>query len=142
MPRGIEGNEIGTPRPPKLPKLSSSQSNKSQKSILGFFQKRSDVGSSPASSSPLVVSDHRKDEIATKSSAMNLTPAPSSDAPESSPTYGQSAYGTGKNKENGLLTPDISVAGTGANSMVEVAGVATSSPSRKVKTPLHTQNCN
>lgn len=49
MARGIEGNEIATPRVPKLQKSvsSASQSAKQQKSILGFFQRKTAPASSP-----------------------------------------------------------------------------------------------
>lgn len=51
MARGIEGNEIATPRhKPTLVKQASTQSSKQQKSLLGFFRKAGD-GSSPASQS-------------------------------------------------------------------------------------------
>ncbi|TIA59677.1 DNA mismatch repair protein Msh6 [Aureobasidium pullulans] len=53
MARGIEGNEIATPRVPKLQKSTSSasQSAKQQKSILGFFQRKTAPASSPAAPS-------------------------------------------------------------------------------------------
>ncbi|QDS68554.1 hypothetical protein FKW77_000039 [Venturia effusa] len=86
MARGIDGNEIVTPKPPTLRKSgSSSQStSKGQKSILGFFNKKS---SSAAPNSAF--SNRTRTESITES-----TPAPSSDAiAPSSPSYG-------KNKEN------------------------------------------
>jgi hypothetical protein len=50
MVRGIEGNEMSTPRATKADNPpSSSQLEKNQRSILGFFQRKSDVGSSPSS---------------------------------------------------------------------------------------------
>ncbi|OCL15066.1 DNA mismatch repair protein Msh6 [Glonium stellatum] len=123
MARGIEGNELSTPRPSASKKqVPSSQSAKSQKSILGFFR-RSDAGSSPvAKSSPPAASPAstirapRSRKIPTDhASSPALTPAPSSDAPvPSSPLYGESDR-KGKNKEN------------------EVAGVPMSSPIRQGK---------
>ncbi|OCK86084.1 DNA mismatch repair protein MutS [Lepidopterella palustris CBS 459.81] len=123
MARGIEGNEVSTPRPSTKKKSGpSSQSEKNQKSILGFFQKKSDAGSSPAPrSSPPEPTPTRKTSVSSskkllvgRNSAAVLTPAPSSDFPQpSSPIYSESE---GKqNKEN------------------DVADVAKSSPSRKGK---------
>lgn len=145
MARGIEGNEPSTPRPSASKKQApSSQSNKSQKSILGFFQRKSDAGSSPIpKSSPLAASPASTIRApiskisAGYDSSAALTPAPSSDAPEpSSPVYSESDDGKGKNKENGLLSP-VTPAGVGADSvLLEVAGVSMSSPIRKVDIPL------
>ncbi|KAH0144578.1 hypothetical protein KCU67_g13019, partial [Aureobasidium melanogenum] len=80
MARGIEGNEIVTPRVPKLQKSASSasQSGKQQKSILGFFQRKTAPASSPA--------------------APNETAAASSPPPQSSP-----APANYNGKENGVL---------------------------------------
>lgn len=147
MGRGIEGSEMSTPRPSTVKKpSSSSQSNKTQKSILGFFQKKSESGSSPAtkpsptlpsSAKSLVISP--KKAISRPSSAINdLTPAPSSDALEpSSPTYGANEYARGRNKENGLPSPVTPADMTGADGISkEVAGVASlSSPSHRVSAP-------
>lgn len=125
MARGIEGNELSTPRPSASKKQApSSQSKKNQKSILGFFQKKSDAGSSPitkssppaASPASTIRAPISKKISAGYDSSAALTPAPSSDAPEpSSPVYSESDDGKGKNKEN------------------EVAGVSMSSPIRKGK---------
>lgn len=80
MARGIEGNEIATPRVPKLQKSASSasQSAKQQKSILGFFQRKTAPASSPA--------------------APNDAAAASSPLPQSSP-----APANFNGKENGVL---------------------------------------
>lgn len=82
MARGIEGNEIATPRVPKLQKSvsSASQSAKQQKSILGFFQRKTAPASSPA-----VPTD-------------TVTAAASSPPPQSSP-----APANFNGKENGVL---------------------------------------
>ncbi|KAF2202503.1 DNA mismatch repair protein Msh6 [Delitschia confertaspora ATCC 74209] len=127
MARGIEGNEMSTPKASsqKTQPPSASQSGKSQKSILGFFQKKSE---SPATtrSSPTTpkTSNTTKARLAsslsrksfTNRASAALTPVPSSDAPEpSSPIRPEAQSGAGKNKEN------------------EVAGVAFSSPSRKAR---------
>jgi len=146
MARGIEGNELSTPRPSASKKQApSSQSKKNQKSILGFFQKKSDAGSSPitkssppaASPASTIRAPISKKISAGYDSSAALTPAPSSDAPEpSSPVYSESDDGKGKNKENGLLSP-VTPAGVGADSvLLEVAGVSMSSPIRKVDIPL------
>ncbi|KAF2815507.1 DNA mismatch repair protein MutS [Mytilinidion resinicola] len=117
MVRGIEGNEMSTPKPPTLKKAASaSQSAKSQKSILGFFQKKTDTGSSPApASSPPDPTPVKKETLSLSSKKIlsvrrtataALTPAPSSDPPEpSSPVYSETEAGRGKNKENGLPSP-------------------------------------
>jgi DNA mismatch repair protein MSH6 len=80
MARGIEGNEISTPRVPKLQKSASSasQSAKQQKSILGFFQRKTAPASSPAAPNDIV-------------------PAASSPPPQSSP-----APANHNGKENGV----------------------------------------
>lgn len=84
MARGIEGNEIATPRVPKLQKSTSSasQSGKQQKSILGFFQRKTAPASSPA--------------------APTDTAAASSPPPQSSP-----APANHNGKENGVLHHDL-----------------------------------
>ena len=82
MARGIEGNEIATPRVPKLQKSTSSasQSAKQQKSILGFFQRKTAPASSPAAPSDVA--------------------AASSPPPQSSP-----APANFNGKENGAICP-------------------------------------
>ncbi|KAH3972303.1 DNA mismatch repair protein [Parastagonospora nodorum] len=121
MVRGVEGNEMSTPRPSqkKSQPPSGSQSGKNQKSILGFFQKKSTNSPSPAPSTPTTV---KKTPVSTLSkTAFNrppasITPIPSSDAPvPSSPIRQEQDTPQGRNKEN------------------EVAGVAFSSPSRKAR---------
>lgn len=146
MARGIEGNEIATPKPPTLKKSNSgSQSGKGQKSILGFFQKKDDSAPTPPpkSSSPAGTPRPTVKKLPTQSSRVSpgLTPAPSSDAiQQSSPTFEASVKDEGKNKENGLIspiTPDVEEAD--GKTRQEVAGVASySSPSRKVR---HSQSC-
>jgi DNA mismatch repair protein MSH6 len=122
MARGIEGNEISTPKPTLKKSGSSSQSTKGQKSILGFFSKQAPTPKSAFSQ-----------RIKTES-AINSSPAPSSDAvAPSSPELG--FHSSGKNKENGLLSPSSSLEPvvTAADGVVEgVNGVPMSSPSRKV----------
>lgn len=124
MARGIEGNEISTPKPPTLKKSSSSSQStgKGQKSILGFFSKK------PASTPKSAFSDRIK-----TASAIDSTPAPSSDvvAP-SSPV--EDFHSGGKNKENGTASPSSLLEPVAAaDGVVEgLDGVAMSSPSRKV----------
>ncbi|KAF2691856.1 DNA mismatch repair protein Msh6 [Lentithecium fluviatile CBS 122367] len=121
MVRGIEGNEMSTPRPSSQKKqpASASQSAKGQKSILGFFQKKStnSPSSAPSDATPAkktATPSFSKKAFTTVNPA--LTPQPSSDpAVPSSPIRPEQDTRSGKNKEN------------------EVAGVALSSPSRKAK---------
>lgn len=76
MARGIEGNEIATPRPPKQPKPTPQSSN--QKTLFGFFQKL------PANANSAAV---KLEPSSSLPPVATLTPAPSSDAalPPSSP---------------------------------------------------------
>lgn len=141
MVRGIEGNEMSTPRPSSQKKQppSGSQSGKNQKSILGFFQKKSTNSPSPGTSDG---NPGKKTPMSTLKKAFTtprpisaLTPQPSSDAPvPSSPIREQDAT-LGRNKENGLPSP-VTPSDAEANRVLsEVAGVALSSPSRKVRSP-------
>ncbi|KAH7119889.1 muts domain V-domain-containing protein [Dendryphion nanum] len=125
MARKFEGDDMSTPRASQKKKEappSGSQSSKTQKSILGFFQKKStnspSSGPSPATKTP--ASSLSKPAFTRVGRASALTPQPSSDAPEpSSPIKVESEGTSGKNKEN------------------EVAEVALSSPSRKVKRSIN-----
>lgn len=137
MARGIEGNEIATPKPTLKKSTSSasaSASQKGQRTILGFFQKKGGAG--PASSSPAAPSTVRPSP-ATATRKPGLTPAPSSDAgAPSSPPLPSSPIlkaNSGKNKENGLpspasSTPDLDADAVGRQEGPEPA----SSPPRKV----------
>lgn len=123
MARGIEGNEISTPKPPTLKKsASSSQStSKGQKSILGFFSKQAPTPKS-------AFSDRIKTDVASE-----YTPAPSSDAlAPSSPV--SAFHSSGKNKENGLPSQwSLMEPVAAADGVVEeLNGIPTSSPSRMV----------
>ncbi|KAK3675270.1 DNA mismatch repair protein msh6 [Recurvomyces mirabilis] len=117
MVRGIEGNEMATPRT-SLKKATSSQSSKGpkQQSIAGFFAKR------PAGQSNATTPAKRDITGVVKPprSSADLTPAPSSgiaasSSPPAAPGPSQSSLGDGRNKEN------------------ETPGTSFSSPSRKVK---------
>ncbi|KAF2755000.1 DNA mismatch repair protein Msh6 [Pseudovirgaria hyperparasitica] len=127
MARGIEGNEVATPRS-SAPKKSSQSTGKGQSSIFSFFGKKPDASAGKPAPTPSKTSKQASTSSHTpkarpdfqKTSA--LTPAPSSDpiaAPSSplpSTKSGPRITGLEKNKEN------------------EVAGVKTySSPSRKSK---------
>jgi DNA mismatch repair protein MSH6 len=113
MVRGVEGNEMSTPRPSqKKQPPSASQSGKGQKSILGFFQKKSTNSPSPAPSTPTTVKNTpiaiRNTPVSTLSKTAftrppaSITPIPSSDAPiPSSPIREGSESTIGRNKENG-----------------------------------------
>lgn len=142
MVRGVEGNEMSTPRPSqKKQPPSSSRSAKGQKSILGFFQKKSTHSPSPTPSQATPAGQTPTPTPSKKSFARPpaLTPVASSDAPEpSSPVRPEEDHtsdtpvATEGNKENGLpsriFTPDTETDRVAS----EVAGVALSSPSRKV----------
>ncbi|GAB7355799.1 hypothetical protein MBLNU459_g6476t1 [Dothideomycetes sp. NU459] len=137
MARGIEGNEIATPKPPKLQKAASSgsQSTSKQKSILGFFTKKS----APVPSSPAPQPSTIKPSP-TPRSGPGLTPAPSSDAgAPSSPVLPSSPLKSattdaGRNKENGLPSPATSVVGEDADAVGRQEGPEpVSSPPRKGK---------
>ena len=138
MVRGIEGNEMSTPRPSSQKKqpASASQSSKTQKSILGFFQKKP-TGSPNSAPSPVPsVKKTPTSSFSKKAFAKggpSLTPQPSSDpALPSSPIRQQQDSRSGKNKENGLQSP-VELSDAEANRVpLEVAGIAVSSPSRKV----------
>ncbi|CAI6336012.1 unnamed protein product [Periconia digitata] len=121
MVRGIEGNEMSTPKSSSQKKkqpASGSQSMKGQKSILGFFQKKSTNSPSPAPSDSKTVKQQSPVSTLSKSFSkahVDLTPQPSSDPVlPSSPIKQEKDTASGKNKENGV-------------------GVAASSPSRKAK---------
>ncbi|KAF1830967.1 DNA mismatch repair protein Msh6 [Decorospora gaudefroyi] len=122
MVRGVEGNEMSTPRPSqKKQPASASQSAKNQKSILGFFQKKSTHSPSPA---PSDAAPNQKTPTSTSTLARRaftkprtaITPVPNSDAPDySSPIKQERACTVGRNKEN------------------EPTGIALSSPSQKAR---------
>ncbi|KAH7078950.1 muts domain V-domain-containing protein [Paraphoma chrysanthemicola] len=139
MVRGVEGNEMSTPRASqkKQPPPSASQSGKNQKSILGFFQKKSTNSPSSTPSTPATV---KKTPVSALSKTAfsrppaSITPIPSSDAPvPSSPIRQEQDTSQGKNKENGLLTPVLTSNARANRVSSEVAGVALSSPSRKAR---------
>ncbi|EFQ91520.1 hypothetical protein PTT_11611 [Pyrenophora teres f. teres 0-1] len=121
MARGVEGNEMSTPRPSqkKQPASASQSAKGGQKSILGFFQKKSTNSPSPAPSDAPSTQKTPKPTLANKAfikSAAATTPVPSSDAPDySSPIKQERELTVGRNKENVL------------------AGVAPSSPTRKAR---------
>jgi len=133
MARGIEGNEIATPKP-QLKKstssLSASQSQSKQKSILGFFQKKTGAAASPSSST--VKPSPALDGPST------FTQAPSSDVGDrSSPPLVSSPIARvtdGKNKENGMAFLVLPRWTSNANTAVDPEGPHfTSSPPRKVR---------
>jgi DNA mismatch repair protein MSH6 len=140
MVRGIEGNEMSTPRASqkKKPPPSASQSSKSQKSILGFFQKKSTNSPSPAPSPATTAKTTPQTSFSKKAFTKALSPQPSSDpALPSSPIKQEQNTSSGKNKENGLHSP-VEYPGVEADrALLEVAGVAVSSPARKVLGSTH-----
>lgn len=108
MARGIEGNEIATPRTaPKKTGGSTQKSGGKQQSIAGFFKRT--PGPAPPSAAPQAkVSTFDPVPTETQSSA-DATPVPSSlPAPSSSPQPALESSQTdptdnGRNKENGEL---------------------------------------
>jgi len=139
---------MSTPRPStqkKQPLSGSQGTGKTQRSIMGFFQKASTNSPSPAPSTATPVPKKTPTSALSKSAFTRpqlptaLTPQPSSDpaAPEpSSPIRKVEESSAGKNKENGLLSPGMSSDAEANRGLPEVAGVAFSSPSRKVCSPL------
>jgi len=125
MARGIEGNEISTPKPAAKKTVASSKSEKGQRSIVSFFQK-------VATSTPAAPSSSARQS--TKRATSPLTPAPSSDA-VSPPSPEHGLVDRSKNKENGLPSPVTPVEDVqDADRIPEgVDGKLDSSPSRKVR---------
>lgn len=144
MARGIEGNEIATPKPPPQLKKSASsvsQSSKQQKSILGFFQKKGGAASSPSAPSTVKPSPSApstvKQSPASRVVKPGLTPTTSSDAgvPSSPPLPSSPVAHTnaGRNKENGMPSPATSSLESDADAVGHQEGLETvSSPPRKV----------
>ena len=144
MARGVEGNEMSTPRASqKKQPASASQSAKGQKSILGFFQKKSTNSPSPAPSDATPVNKTPTSRLAKK--AFNdppaaITPVPSSDAPDYSSPIKQEHELTirrGRNKENGVLLHVLKSDSTTDSVLPEPADVTPSSPTRKVRATCH-----
>lgn len=107
MARGIEGNEVATPRP-SLKKATSSQSSKpgtKQLGINAFFQKRT------APATPAMTPAKRGSEGIIKADAAKVTEnaardssPPTSSSPPPVPGASQaSSLLDGRNKENGML---------------------------------------
>ncbi|KAK0271791.1 DNA mismatch repair protein msh6 [Friedmanniomyces endolithicus] len=126
MARGIEGNEIATPRPPPKGKTGSSSAMQSSKggkqsSIAGFFQKRSAAQADSVTPAKRSLDHGLPNTLKPAKSTADLTPAPSSGAiasssPPVAPSPSQdSSIADGRNKEN------------------ETPGTTYSSPSRKAK---------
>lgn len=112
------------PKPPTLQKSSSQTGQKNQKSLLGFFQKKSD----PAVSQPAAQAK------TSKPAAPALTPAPSSDAGDmSSPPA--STVATIRKKDNGAGLPSPPTSAIAADRCVreDLRDTNVSSPSRKVR---------
>ncbi|TKA76760.1 hypothetical protein B0A55_03635, partial [Friedmanniomyces simplex] len=126
MARGIEGNEIATPRAPSKSKTGSSSATQSsrgpkQSSIAGFFQKRPAASSSSITPAKRALDNGQSGASKPPKSTADLTPAPSSGAiasssPPAAPGPSQdSSVADGRNKEN------------------ETPATTYSSPSRKAK---------
>ena len=108
--------EASTPRPSSAKKAPPSSSNGNQKTLLGFFSK----AAGPAPSAPSMPSKElsisqlperpspKKKSQASQQPGPDLTPAPSSDAPDiPSPSHDRRDAGAMgvRNKSNGLLSP-------------------------------------
>jgi hypothetical protein len=140
MVRGIEGNEMSTPRASSQKKqpASGSQSTKNQKSILGFFQKKSTNSPTPTHDTKPTQGTPTPTLSKTPSAthALSLTPQPSSDpAQPSSPIRQGRETSQGKNKENGLHASTASLSPQTDRALAEITGTAVGSPSRKVYLP-------
>jgi len=116
MARGIEGNEIATPRPPPKGKTGSSSTTQSSKggkqsSIAGFFQKRSAAQADSITPAKRPLDHGLPNPFKPPKSTADLTPAPSSGAvasssPPAAPGPSQdSSIADGRNKENGACQP-------------------------------------
>jgi len=130
MARGIEGNEMSTPKP--KPKLVSSQSSGNQKSILGFFKK---AGPSPASAAAATAKSVTSKGVAPDTVERAIpTPTSSIEATlPSSPTPIDQNIKAGGNKENGLPSPVTSELNEDADGAAkEGPSEQYSSPSRRV----------
>lgn len=121
MARGIEGNEIATPRTaPKKTGGSTQKSGSKQQSIAGFFKRTPGPAPSSLAVQPKVPSFNTA--LEKQESSDNATPVPSSlPAPSSSPhpTLDSSQSGpvtTGRNKENGKILNEC-VNGTVADTL-------------------------
>lgn len=139
MVRGIEGNEMSTPKTSSQKKQppSGSQSTKNQKSILGFFQKKSTNSPTPTRETPQETPTPKLSKTPSAVHAASLTPQPSSDPVQpSSPIRQSREISQGKNKENGLHTSRESSDSETDRALPEISGTATSSPPRKVR-PHH-----
>ena len=143
-----------TANPPSLKKSTSgSQSSKDQKSILGFFQKKSDDASRKGAtaqlkvnSSTLPLNGPRKTTLPkglARGSSQSLTPAPSSDALEEpdEEEKGQDnlAATNGATGPMSPITPAVSAIGVDA---LDEDGFPSSfnSPSRKASTSIILSN--
>ncbi|KZF26251.1 putative DNA mismatch repair protein Msh6 [Xylona heveae TC161] len=158
MARGkSSGDAPTTPNPPSLRKSSSaSQPAKNQRSILGFFQKKSDT--SPAvkasavesglPSSPLQPASSRRSNghftkipVPSSDSSQSLTPAPSSDALEmSSPPRLSTLDEKQEDEETGLPSPttpsEAKTNGKPVQNGVKV-GASLGSPGRKSRKSIN-----
>lgn len=110
---------------------------------MGFFKKSVNSPSpapsaaTPAKKTPL--SSLSKSSFTTPKLPATLTPQPSSDAPAPSSQAEEDNEDTPRgNKENGLLSSPSSLEAEANPGLSEVAGVAMSSPSRKVSVPTQT----
>jgi len=125
MARGIEGNEVYTPKPAAKKTTASSKSEKGQRSIVSFFQRA-------ATSTPKAPCSAAGQS--SKRTASPLTPAPSSDAVDPLSQEHEFVDGS-KNKENGLPSPVTPVEDVKDTDHIPegVDGKVDSSPSRKVR---------
>ena len=130
MARGIEGNEMSTPKAtPDSAKPRSSSAKSNQKSLLGFFAKQAQPQSTTAPTSK------KSNPPENRATPLELTPAPSSNSPEiSSPTLPSRTKSNGVSKakvndRHGLPLPTSPT----SSAIATDAPTVTSSPPRKVR---------
>nr|POE77607.1 dna mismatch repair protein msh6 [Quercus suber] len=119
MARGLEGNEIATPRPAAKGKMISSQSKtiSKQRSIAGFFQKTA------ATNASTVTPAKRSSNIIDAKDSLDV-PSSSADFPTSS------------NPQSPSGRSPLQSSVTEADGLIETPGTSYSSPARKVKKPV------
>lgn len=120
MVRGIEGNEMSTPKPKSKP--TPSQSSKNQKTLFGFFQKKAAPSPTPAS-----ITKPKDIDIPIPTPTSSIGPAEISSPPAL--IIEQQSAKAGGNKENGLPSPITS------DLNEEVDGIGKEGPNEPFSSP-------
>ena len=135
MARGIEGNEIASPKPSQRssrPPSSAKSSSQGQKSLLGFFQKQT----GPALKKATPSLPKQSSSNVSPGPPHELTPAPSSDAPGpemSSPLLPSGTKVNGDSKpQKRSATGSQYLSSPASSAFTADASAVTSSPTRKV----------